>query len=61
MDGILVYPKEKKEKITLTPEKAEEIENMIHDIKKIVSKPHPPPVLIKPYCKGCTYYELCMV
>jgi len=62
MDGVLVYPKEKKrEKITLTPEKAEEIENMIHDIKRIVSEPHPPPVVMKPYCKGCTYYELCMV
>ena len=33
----------------------------LEDIEKIVSQPLPPPVVIKPYCKRCTYYELCMV
>lgn len=62
MEGMLVYPEEKKrERVILTSEKEEEIENIIQDIQDIVSKPHPPPVMIKPYCKRCTYYELCMV
>ena len=61
-DGVLVYPKEKKrEKLTLTPEKEREMENIVENIEKIVSQPLPPPMVIKPYCKRCTYYELCMV
>lgn len=62
MEGMLVYPKEKKrERLILTSEIEEEIKKIIHDIPSIVSQQHPPPVIIKPYCKGCTYYELCMV
>ena len=62
MEGMLVYPEERKrEKLTLTPEKEEEIEKMIENIQKVVYQPLPPSVLIKPYCKRCTYYELCMV
>lgn len=62
MDGMLVYPEEKKrEKIVLTPDKEKEIEKIIADIEKIVSQPLPPPVVTKPYCKRCTYYELCFV
>jgi CRISPR-associated exonuclease Cas4 len=59
---MLVYPEERKrEKLTLTPEKEEEIEKMIENIQKVVYQPLPPQVVIKPYCKRCTYYELCMV
>jgi CRISPR-associated exonuclease Cas4 len=62
MEGMLVYPEERKrEKLTLTPEKEEEIEKMIENIQKVVYQPLPPQVVIKPYCKRCTYYELCMV
>lgn len=62
MEGMLVYPKEKKrERLILTSEIEEEIEGIIKDIPQIVSKQNPPPVIIKPYCKRCTYYELCMV
>lgn len=62
MDGMLVYPEEKKrEKLLLTQEKEEEIKEIVQDIPNVVSQPSPPPVIIKPYCKRCTYYELCMV
>lgn len=62
MEGMLVYPKEKKrERLILTPQIEEEVEKIINDIPSIVSQPYPPPVIIKPYCKRCTYYELCMV
>lgn len=62
MEGMLVYPKEKKrERLILTPEIEEEMEGIVKDIPIIVFQPLPPPVIIKPYCKRCTYYELCMV
>lgn len=62
MEGMLVYPEEKKrEKLILTPEVEKEIEKIIQEIPSIVNNPSPPPVIIKPYCKRCTYYELCMV
>lgn len=62
MKGVIVYPKEKKrEELELTPEIEARIEWIIEDIKKIVSMPLPPPVKVMPYCKRCTYYELCMV
>ena len=62
MEGMLVYPEERKrEKLTLTQEKEEEIEGIIEDIQIVISQPLPPQVVIKPYCKRCTYYELCMV
>lgn len=62
MEGMLVYPKEKKrERLILTSEIEDEMEKIIQDIPTIVSQQLPPPVIIKPYCKRCTYYELCMV
>lgn len=62
VEGMLVYPEEKKrEKLILTPEVEKEIERIIREIPSIVNNPSPPPVIIKPYCKRCTYYELCMV
>ncbi len=62
MEGMMVYPEERKrEKLTLTQEKEEEIDEIIEDIQIVISQPLPPQVVIKPYCKRCTYYELCMV
>jgi CRISPR-associated exonuclease Cas4 len=59
---MLVYPEERKrEKIVLTQEKEEEMEKIILDIQNLVSQTLPPPVVIKPYCRRCTYYEMCMV
>ncbi len=62
VEGMLVYPEEKKrEKLILTPEVEKEVEKIIQEIPSIINNPSPPPVIIKPYCKRCTYYELCMV
>jgi len=61
-EGILVYPKEKKrEKIYLTNNKIQEIENIIEGIKEISSKNTPPKQINKPYCKRCSFYELCKI
>lgn len=60
--GYLVYPKEKKkEEIELTEEKIIEIEEIIENIKKISNLEKPPSPHQQPYCKKCTYYELCMI
>lgn len=60
--GILVYPKEKKrEEIILNDEKISEIDDIIEGILEISNLSSPPIAEKKPYCKGCSFYELCMV
>jgi len=61
-EGFLTYPNEKKrEKIILTKEKEVEIEGIIKKIKEIIKLESPPKAIKKPYCKNCSYYELCWV
>lgn len=60
--GVLVYPKERKrEEILLTDEIIEEMETIIKDIENIVKLDKPPKAIKMPYCKGCSFFELCMV
>jgi len=60
--GYLVYPEERKrEKIDLNVELEKEMDNIIEEIKKIILLKKPPKVIKKPYCKRCSFYELCMV
>jgi len=62
LNGIIVYPKEKKrERIKLTPKIEDEIEKILVKIKKIIKMEIPPSIKVKPYCKRCSYYEFCMV
>lgn len=59
-EGGIVYPKErKKEKVILTRDIEEEILQIIKDIEEIVRRSAPPEPIKKPYCKKCSYYELC--
>lgn len=58
--GLMNYVKEKKqEEIELTEEKSKEIEEVLIDINKIVSKPSPPKLEKLKYCTKCAYYEFC--
>ncbi len=60
--GKLVYPKEKKtEEIELNEKIENEIEEIINGIHEISELANPPAAIRKPYCKNCTYYELCWV
>lgn len=60
--GILVYPKErKKEEIILTKEIIEEMNNILKGIDDVVNLDKPPKSNKKPYCRNCSFYELCMV
>lgn len=59
-EGCLNYPKEKRRrKVILTERKEREIEQIIRDIKGILSRPSPPPPINKSYCKNCSYFEFC--
>ena len=61
-NGYLVYPKEKKkDKIELNEEIIEELEEIIENIKEVSNLKTPPNSEQQPYCKKCTYYELCMI
>ena len=60
--GYLVYPEERKrEKFELDEELEKEMDNIIEEIKKTISLKKPPKAIKKPYCKRCSFYELCMV
>jgi CRISPR-associated exonuclease Cas4 len=59
-NGLISYPTERKtEKVILTPQKEMEIENILENIKKIVSQQVPPKAVKIPYCRRCSYYEFC--
>lgn len=55
-----ILKKEKREEIRLTDE-IQEIDEIIEDIKRVVNLKTPPKAIKKPYCKGCSFFELCMV
>lgn len=60
--GVLVYPKERKrEEIILNDEIIKEMEQIIEGIIEISNLNKPPIAENKPYCKRCSFYELCMV
>lgn len=60
--GVLVYPKERKrEELILTDEIIKEMDEIIQDIGNIINLERPPKAIKKPYCKGCSFFELCMV
>lgn len=62
MKGLIKYPKLKKvESINLTIEDEKEIEKALTNIEKILKQDKPPPIIKKPYCNKCAYYELCYI
>lgn len=61
--GILEYPKQRQtETITLTEADEADIRAWISGISTIQQEATPcPPVINKPFCKQCSYYEFCYV
>ena len=60
--GILVYPKErKKQEIILDDVIINEMEEILKGIIEVSNLITPPIAENKPYCKRCSFYELCMV
>lgn len=62
VNGVLVYPKERKrEVVELTNETKEELNHIISDIERIVLLETPPSVEKLPYCRKCSYHDFCRV
>ncbi len=62
MKGVLVYPKERKrETVDLTIEDEEEIEEVVEEIRKIITRPEPPDEDIENLPKNATYYDFLKV
>jgi len=60
IEGLIIYPKEKKNlKVKLTQKKEEKIVNILKEIKEVISQPKPPQPTYKKYCRKCAYFELC--
>ncbi len=58
--GILEYPKmRKRDEIHLREEDRTNIEAWLSDIRQIISSDTCPPLLKKPICKSCSYYDFC--
>jgi len=54
------YPKLKRIiKVELNENDRLEIKKAVNDIENIINLSQPPPVINKPYCKKCSYYEFC--
>jgi CRISPR-associated exonuclease Cas4 len=60
LEGILLFPKERKtEKVELTPELEEEVEAFVKQMMPILLAEEPPPAKKIRYCKSCSFNELC--
>lgn len=60
--GVINYPKQRrKEVVELTPDAEREVESALLRVKEIISLEKPPPVIKKPYCNKCAYFDFCFV
>lgn len=59
-EGVIEYPKlRQKELVTLNEPDIIDIEIWLKDISLITQMPIAPPLLNKPICKNCSYYDFC--
>ena len=60
--GILEYPKLRiTEEVTLAPEETSKIEHWEQEVEALVNQEICPPVIHKPMCKKCAYYDFCYI
>jgi CRISPR-associated exonuclease Cas4 len=58
--GMLSYPKQKKQtEVLLSDEEVNYIERTLGDVQALINQSTCPPVINKPICKSCSYYEFC--
>lgn len=62
VSGVIEYPKMRQtERVGLSPADILEIEDWERHIDQIVKSENCPPLLNKPICKTCSYYEFCYI
>lgn len=60
--GVLEYPKlRRSQEVVLTEGDCKDIELWMKEIESVVSTELCPPVVKKPYCKSCAYFEYCFI
>jgi len=60
IEGIIDYPKlKRRERINLSEDDIIRIKTILATIEETTKQPASPPVIKKPYCKKCSYYEFC--
>ena len=60
--GKIDYPKLRQTvDVELSKFDIEEIEKIKNQIKEVLKKDDPPEVINKPFCKKCSYYDLCYI
>jgi CRISPR-associated exonuclease Cas4 len=60
--GEIDYPKlREKLKVELTDADRDRLQEIKMDIEKIIALSIPPEVISEPFCKQCSYYDLCYV
>lgn len=58
--GVLEYPKQRrKEDVFLTDQDRDAILLWIEEVERIIALEQCPPLVKKPICKNCSYYEFC--
>ncbi len=62
VSGDIDYPLlRQKIKVSFSEEDSKKIQTYITEIKEIISSDLPPKPINKPFCKNCSYYELCYI
>lgn len=62
LTGELVYPKTRqKTKVELNENDLNKMEKILKEIRSIIGQEAIPPVIDKPLCKSCSYYDLCYI
>jgi CRISPR-associated exonuclease Cas4 len=62
VSGEIDYPKlREKVKVELTNADRDKLLEIKTDIERIITLSIPPEVINKPFCKQCSYYDLCYV
>ncbi|MBE2281109.1 MAG: CRISPR-associated protein Cas4 [Ignavibacteriaceae bacterium] len=60
--AIIDYPKLKKRiRVKFEDKSREKLNTIIAEIKDICNSIDTPPIINKPFCKKCSYYELCYI
>lgn len=60
--GEINYPKLKqKHRVELTDADRRELQSIERNVEQLIARDTAPPLLNKPLCKKCSYYELCYV